>query len=129
MKNWRNSDSVLVSVAIHTFNDEQTVGMVVERACGVLEELGLTYEVIVVDDGSDVLAGVSGIHLGEAEAVLLAQKLGTELIVDEGEASTTAQMFGVRPIGTIAVLVLALSNRTYPTHALWKRNNVACACD
>ena len=56
-----------------------------------------------------VLAGVSGVHLGEAEAILLAQKLGTELIIDEREASTTAQMFGVRPIGTIAVLLLALA--------------------
>ena len=45
---------------------------------------------------ADVLAGVSGIHLGEAEAIFLAQKLGTELIVDEREASATAQMFGVR---------------------------------
>jgi hypothetical protein len=46
-------------------------------------------------EGADVLAGVSGIHLGEAEAILLAQKLGTELIIDEGEASVTTQMFGV----------------------------------
>ena len=60
-------------------------------------------------EGADVLAGVSGIHLGEAEAILLAQKLGTELIIDEEEASTTAQMFGVRPIGTIAVLLFALA--------------------
>jgi predicted nucleic acid-binding protein len=35
--------------------------------------------------------------------------LGTELIVDEREAFTTAQMFGVRPVGTIAVLLLALA--------------------
>jgi len=56
-----------------------------------------------------VLADVSGIHLGEAEAILLAQKLGAELIIDEKEASVTAQMFGVRPIGTIAVLLLALA--------------------
>ena len=60
-------------------------------------------------DGADVLVGVSGMHLGEAEAVLLAQKLGTELIVDEREAFTAAQMFGVRPIDTIAVLLLALA--------------------
>jgi len=60
-------------------------------------------------DGADVLVGVSGMHLGEAEAVLLAQKLGMELIIDEREASITAQMFGVRPMGTIAVLLLALA--------------------
>jgi len=58
---------------------------------------------------ADTLAGVSGIHLGEAEAILLAQKLDTELILDEREASATAQMFGVRPIGTIAALLLALA--------------------
>ena len=52
---------------------------------------------------------MSGIHLGEAEAIFLAQKLGTELIIDEGEASTTSQMSGVRPIGTIAVLLFALA--------------------
>jgi len=55
------------------------------------------------------LAEVSGIHLGEAEAILLAQKLGTELIIDEREASATAQVFGVRPIGTVAILLLALA--------------------
>lgn len=58
---------------------------------------------------ADVLVDVSGIHLGEAEAILLAQRLETELIIDEREASATAQMFGVRPMGTIAVLLLALA--------------------
>lgn len=57
---------------------------------------------------ADVLAEASGVHLGEAEAILLAQKLGTELIIDEREGSATAQIFGVRPIGTMAVLLLAL---------------------
>jgi predicted nucleic acid-binding protein len=56
-----------------------------------------------------VLANRAGVHLGEAEAILLAQKLGAELIIDEREGSGTAQMFGVRPIGTIAVLMLALA--------------------
>jgi predicted nucleic acid-binding protein len=60
-------------------------------------------------EGAQVLAEVSGMHLGEAEAILLAQELGAELIIDEKEASVTAQMFGVRPIGTIAVLLLALA--------------------
>lgn len=62
-------------------------------------------------EGADVLSDVSGIHLGEAEAILLAQKLGIELIVDEREASATAQMFGVRPIGTVAVLLLAVARK------------------
>jgi len=58
---------------------------------------------------AEALARVSGIHLGEAEAILLAQRLGVGLIIDEREASATAQMFEVRPIGTIAVLLLAVA--------------------
>jgi len=61
------------------------------------------------NDEASALVEVSGIHLGEAEAILLARKLGVELIVDEREASATAQVFGVRPIGTVGVLLLALS--------------------
>jgi len=60
-------------------------------------------------EGATVLAERAGIHLGEAEAILLAQKLDAELVIDEGEGSATAQIFGVRPIGTLAVLLLALA--------------------
>jgi len=56
-----------------------------------------------------VLAERAGIHLGEAEAILLARRMRAELIIDEREGSVTAQIFGVRPIGTIAVLLLALA--------------------
>lgn len=55
------------------------------------------------------LARVSGIHLGEAEAILLARKAGLNILIDEREASATAQIFGVRPLGTVAVLLLALA--------------------
>jgi len=65
-------------------------------------------EVREVDADAGLLSNVTGLHPGEAEAILLARKLGTELIVDEREASATAQMLGVRPVGTIAVLLLAL---------------------
>ena len=53
MKYSRNVDNVSVSVVIPAFNEEQTVGWVVRRTYEVLEELGLPFEVIVVDDGSD----------------------------------------------------------------------------
>jgi len=53
------------------------------------------------------LAKAAGIHLGEAEAILLARKLGASLIVDEREASETAHIFGVSTTGTVAVLLLA----------------------
>lgn len=65
---------------------------------------------------ADVIAEASGMHMGEAEAILLAQRLGTELIVDEREASGTAQMFGVRPVGTVAVLLLALARKRMTLH-------------
>lgn len=61
------------------------------------------------NDEALALAEVSGIHLGEAEAILLARRLSVKLIVDEREASSTAQVFGVRPMGTVAVLLLALA--------------------
>ena len=66
-------------------------------------------EVREADPDAGLLSNVAGMHPGEAEAILLSQRLGSELIVDEREASATAQMFGVRPIGTIAVLLLALA--------------------
>jgi len=68
-------------------------------------------EVREADADAGLLSNVTGLHPGEAEAILLARRLETELIVDEREASATAQMFEVRPIGTIAVLLLALAEQ------------------
>ncbi|MBC7130691.1 glycosyltransferase family 2 protein [Candidatus Bathyarchaeota archaeon] len=42
----------LVSVIIPVFNEEHTVGDVVKRAKSTLESAGLSYELLVVDDGS-----------------------------------------------------------------------------
>ena len=53
MKYSRNVGNVSVSVVIPAFNEESTVGLVVHCIYQVLEELGLSFEVIVVDDGSD----------------------------------------------------------------------------
>jgi predicted nucleic acid-binding protein len=55
------------------------------------------------------LVRVSGLHLGEAEAVLLARRLGALFLVDEREASATARVFGVRPLGTVGVLLIGLA--------------------
>ena len=43
----------LVSVIIPVFNEEKTVGNIVTRTIKALEKMGVTYEVLVVDDGSD----------------------------------------------------------------------------
>ncbi len=48
----RVRDSPVVSVVIPAFNEELTVGKVIQRTCHVLEELNFPFEVIVVDDGS-----------------------------------------------------------------------------
>lgn len=62
-------------------------------------------------DEAAILAKAARVHLGEAEAIVLARKIGADLIVDEREASETVRMFGVTTLGTIAVLLLALSRR------------------
>lgn len=48
----RERKNFLVSVIIPVFNEEVTVGEVVTRTKKTLEKLGITYEVLVVDDGS-----------------------------------------------------------------------------
>jgi glycosyltransferase involved in cell wall biosynthesis len=47
-----NSDEPLISVIIPVFNEELTIGNVVERVKAVLQKLGFKYEIIVVDDFS-----------------------------------------------------------------------------
>ncbi len=48
----RERKNFLVSVIIPVFNEEVTVGEVVTRTKKTLDKLGITYEVLVVDDGS-----------------------------------------------------------------------------
>ena len=45
-------DEVLISVVIPVFNEELTVGNVIERVTEVMHKLGFKYEIIVVDDCS-----------------------------------------------------------------------------
>ncbi|MCJ7731946.1 DUF3368 domain-containing protein [Candidatus Bathyarchaeota archaeon] len=56
------------------------------------------------------LVEVSGIHLGEAEAILLARRSEALFLVDDREASVVAQVFGVRCIGSAGVLLSALAS-------------------
>ena len=49
----RERRNFLVSVIIPVFNEEVTVGDIVTRTKKTLEKMGVTYEVLVVDDGSD----------------------------------------------------------------------------
>jgi glycosyltransferase involved in cell wall biosynthesis len=49
----REHEELSVSVVIPVFNEEATVGNVVTRTKKTLEQLGASYEILVVDDGSD----------------------------------------------------------------------------
>lgn len=63
----------------------------------------------VEESGASDLVKVSGIHLGEAEAVFLARRLEALFVVDDREGSATARVFGVRCLGTVGVLLLGLA--------------------
>ncbi|MEM1540099.1 MAG: glycosyltransferase family 2 protein [Candidatus Bathyarchaeia archaeon] len=45
--------NTVVSVVIPAYNEEKTIGNVLEETVQVMESLGLPYEIIVVDDGSE----------------------------------------------------------------------------
>lgn len=60
-------------------------------------------------EGRLELGGVSGLHSGEADAILLARRFGALFLVDDREASAVAQVLGVQCIGTVGVLLLGLS--------------------
>ncbi|MEM3697191.1 MAG: glycosyltransferase family 2 protein [Candidatus Bathyarchaeia archaeon] len=48
----QNPSSAVVSVVIPAYNEEKTIGNVIEETLQVMDSLGLPYEIIVVDDGS-----------------------------------------------------------------------------
>ena len=43
----------VVSVVIPAYNEEKTIGRIIEETIQVMESLGFPYEIIVVDDGSE----------------------------------------------------------------------------
>lgn len=49
----KKQKNFLVSVVIPVFNEEKTVGNIVTRTKETLEKMAVTYEILVVDDGSD----------------------------------------------------------------------------
>jgi hypothetical protein len=62
----------------------------------------------VEEGGARDIVEVSGIHRGEAEAILLARGVGALFVVDDREGSATARVFGVATLGTVGLLLLAL---------------------
>ena len=47
-----HNDGKLLSIVVPMFNEENTIGIVIERLLSVLRKLDLEYEIIVVDDHS-----------------------------------------------------------------------------
>jgi glycosyltransferase involved in cell wall biosynthesis len=47
-----NNDEMLISVVIPVFNEEMTIGNIIERLTAVMQKNGFKYEIIVVDDCS-----------------------------------------------------------------------------
>lgn len=48
----QNISNAVVSVIIPAYNEEKTIGAVIEETLQIMDGVGLPYEVIVVDDGS-----------------------------------------------------------------------------
>lgn len=49
----REREEFFVSVVIPVFNEEQTIGNIITRTKRTMEQMGVPYEVLVVDDGSE----------------------------------------------------------------------------
>ena len=69
-------------------------------------------KIIKLDDKysrlADKIQEIHNIGLGEAQAIALAKQLNRkELIIDEALARETAKSFGLKPIGSLRVLLLA----------------------
>jgi glycosyltransferase involved in cell wall biosynthesis len=47
-----DNDEMLISVVIPVFNEELTIGNVIERLTAVVQKIGFKYEIIVIDDCS-----------------------------------------------------------------------------
>jgi predicted nucleic acid-binding protein len=66
-------------------------------------------ESAVIGD-ADLLAESSGIDIGEAAAILLAREKGALLLIDDKMGRSAAEILGVKCLGTVGVLLQALSN-------------------
>jgi len=64
----------------------------------------------VVSGDASLLAKSSGIDIGEAAAILLAKEEKALLIIDDKMGRSTAEILGVKILGTIGVLLQALSD-------------------
>ena len=61
---------------------------------------------------SEALAEMTGINIGEAQAIILSKQKGEELIlIDQTNAREAARQLGLRPRGTIFIILTAAKRR------------------
>ncbi len=57
---------------------------------------------------ADIFAQISGIDVGEASAILLARKKKALLLIDDKMGRSAAEVFGVKCMGTVGMLLQSL---------------------
>ncbi len=92
------------TVRLEAVSGESADALLIREA---IREGWISVEAVGGDYGE--LLEVSGVHRGEAEAILLARRLDALFLVDDKEASAVARMFGISCHGTLVVLLSGLS--------------------
>ncbi|MDF1537549.1 MAG: DUF3368 domain-containing protein [Candidatus Thorarchaeota archaeon] len=67
----------------------------------------------LVSGDANLLAKSSGIDIGEAATILLAKKESALLLIDDKMGRSAAEILGVRCLGTVGVLLQALSDSMF----------------
>jgi glycosyltransferase involved in cell wall biosynthesis len=123
MKKDAYSEFSTISVVIPAYNEEKTVGSVIQRAHRTLQALGIPYEIIAVDDGStDETARIAsqsgailvsnGINLGKG------QSLCTGIMKSKGSIVVTMDADGAHQPEEIPKLLSPILSRNPRTDAV-----------
>ncbi len=96
-----------LSVVVPALNEEAGIGPVLDRLVTVLGELGVTYEIIVVDDGSDDGTGARA-----------RQRDGVRVIRHPQNAGYGASIYDGVLAARYECIVITDADGTYPTEAL-----------
>lgn len=81
-------NSIEISVVVPVYNEQENLDYLFQRLLGVLQNLGLTYEIICINDGSrdDTLKGLLDYHhrYPEIKIVNLSRNFGKEIALSAG---------------------------------------------
>ena len=113
-----------ISLLKDMFHEIMIPDEVFKEACGAQDTPDSVVISAAVDDGwihttssvsgdANLLAKSSGIDIGEAAAILLVKKEGSLLLIDDKMGRSAAEILGVRCLGTVGVLLQALSNSMF----------------